>query len=276
MVREIVDRLGLTAGANSFYDFFCNFDETSKLPSDAKLSQPEMCDRVLKHFFGEEHGWEYFKKHGFVRWPKKVEEAYWRHFIDARHPIYLEYMIPIGQKVKELTEELNIKVNIAQYTPLISWFPCTIHQPEDPSFDLYCFSYRDILHTGSHTMEQPWLDEASRMNPYTYNITMNADTAKKKGLEDGNIIELESNTGGKVRGRVKLMEGQHPQTMGIAACSGHWIKGMPIARGKGVNFDTLLACDLSHVDPVSLNIETAARVKVEEDIMIIEFRNLRQ
>jgi len=28
-------------------------------------------------------------------------------------------------------------------------------------------------------MEQPWIDEASRMNPYTYNITMNADTGRK-------------------------------------------------------------------------------------------------
>jgi len=31
-------------------------------------------------------------------------------------------------------------------------------------------------------MEQPWLDEASRMNPYTYNITINARTARKKGM----------------------------------------------------------------------------------------------
>ncbi len=264
VVREITDRLGLTPKVNAFYDFFCNFGEKSKLPPDLVPNQRQMCDRVLKHFFGEEHGWDYFKKHGFIRWSKKVEEAYWRHFIDARHAIYLEYMIPIGKKVKELVDELGIRVNVEQYTPLISWFPCTIHQPEDHSFDLYCFSYRDILHTGSHTMEQPWLDEASRMNPYTYSITMNSETARKKGLKDGDIIELESNTGGKVRGPVKLMEGQHPQTMGIAACSGHWNNGMPIAQGKGVNFDTLMACDLAHMDPVSLNIETAARVKVKK------------
>ena len=71
-----------------------------------------------------------------------------------------------------------------QYTPLISWFPCTIHRVKDPGYDLYCFSYRDVLHTGSHTMEQPWIDEASEMNPYTYNITMNADTAQKKGIRE--------------------------------------------------------------------------------------------
>ncbi|NIR12914.1 MAG: molybdopterin-binding protein, partial [Desulfobacterales bacterium] len=88
-------------------------------------------------------------------------------------------------------------------------------------------------------MEQPWLDEASQMNPYTYSITLNTAMAREKGLRDGDIIEVESNTGGKVRGTLKTMEGQHPQTMGIAACSGHWAKGMPVARGKGTNYDTL-------------------------------------
>ena len=52
--------------------------------------------------------------------------------------------------------------------------------------------------------------------------------------------------------------------MGIAACSGHWAKGLPIAKGKGTNFDTLLELDLQHVDPVSWVIETSVRVKVKK------------
>ncbi len=264
VIREILHCLGRTPQVNAFYNYFCEFDEENKLKPDEKLTQTEMCDKALKHFFGEEHGWEYFKEHGFLRWPKRVEEAYWRYFIDARHPIYLEYMIDIGERVKEVTQELGLEIDLNQYNPLISWFPCTIHRLEEPNFDLICFSYRDILHTGSHTMQQPWLDEASQMNPYTYSITLNAGTARKKGLKDGDLIEVESNTGGKVRGTLKTLEGQHPQTMGIAACSGHWAKGMPVARGKGTNYDTLMANDLQHVDPVSLNIETAARVRVRK------------
>jgi anaerobic selenocysteine-containing dehydrogenase len=93
---------------------------------------------------------------------------------------------------------------------------------------------------------------------------MSAETAKKKGIRDGDLIELESTNGEKVHGHVKVMRGQHPLTVGIAACSGHWAKGMPIAYQKGTNFDTLIACDLAHVDPVSLNIETAARIKVRK------------
>jgi anaerobic selenocysteine-containing dehydrogenase len=264
VLREVLDRLGRTPKVNAFYNRFCEFDDEHKLQPDERPTPAEWCDKALKHWFGEGHGWEYFTRHGFIRWPKKAEEAYWRYFIDARHPIYLEYMVDIGERVKEITTDAGITIGLEQYTPLISWFPCSIHRIEDPSFDLYCFSYRDILHTGSHTMEQPWLDEASRMNPYTYNITMNAGVARQKGLKDGDVIELESATGGKVYGPVKLMEGQHPHTVGIAACSGHWTKGMPIAKGKGTNFDTLMACDLKHVDPVSLNIETAARVKVRK------------
>ena len=264
VIKDISHRLGKTPNVNGFYNRFCEFTEENQLKPDERLSQPEMCDKVLTHFFGREHGWEYFKEHGFIRWPKKVEEAYWRHFIDARHVLYLEYMVDIGERVREITEEAGIDVRVEQYTPLISWFPCSIHQPKDPSYDLICFSYRDILHTGSHTMEQPWLDEASAMNPYTFNITINTEVGTNRGLQDGDLIEIESTTGGKARGPIKLMEGQHPQTIGIAACAGHWTDAMPIAKGKGTHFDALIACDLDHVDPVSLNIETAARVKIRK------------
>jgi molybdopterin-containing oxidoreductase family molybdopterin binding subunit len=113
-------------------------------------------------------------------------------------------------------------------------------------------------------MEQPWLDEASRMNPYTYNIAMNADTAQRKGLKDGDTVELESIAGRKVQGRLKLLKGIQPRTVSIAACAGHWAKGMPVAKDKGVNFDILLELDFKHVDPVSFNLETAVRIKIRK------------
>jgi len=113
-------------------------------------------------------------------------------------------------------------------------------------------------------MEQPWLDEASRMNPYTYNITMNTTTGKKKGLKEGDTIEVETYQGRKETGIVKLLEGQHPQTIGIAATAGHWAKGQPIAQGKGTNFDNLLPLDFEHTDPICGTIETSVRVAVRK------------
>jgi molybdopterin-containing oxidoreductase family molybdopterin binding subunit len=261
---ELIDRVGKREEFNNIINSHLDLTEENKLGPTEKFTPETLGNKVVKSLFGPEHDWSWFKEYGFMRWPKKVEEVYWRYFIDARSPIYLEYMVDIGEKIKEITEGIGLDVDFTQYTPLISWTPCSIHRVDKPEYDLYCFSYRDVLHTGSHTMEQPWLDEASRMNPYTYNITMNADTAKGKGLKDGDTVELESIPGRKVEGRLKLLKGMHPQTVSIAACSGHWAKGMPIAKDKGVNFDILLELDLKHVDPVSFNMETAVRIKIRK------------
>ena len=168
-------------------------------PTD-RLTVAELGDRVVKSIFGPEHDWKWFEKNGFIRWPKKVEEAYWMWFLDLRVPIYIEYLAHMKPEVEKINKETGLFMDPEQYTPLISWFPCTMHKVNDPKYDLYCYSYRDVLHSASSTMEQPWLDEASRMNPYTYNITMNTETASKKGLKDGDAVEVENAYGRKVAG----------------------------------------------------------------------------
>jgi len=264
VVPELIDRMGKRQEYNALLNELYELDEQYKLASDERFPAQELADRVLKNFFGEDRGWEWFSPRGFFSWPKRVEEAYWRYFVDCRVHVYLEFLMEAGDRVKEIAQKTGLEIDLNQYVPLISWFPCSIHQDSSPEYDLLCFSYRDVLHTGSHTMEQPWLDEMSQLNPYTYNIAVNANYAEERGLEDGDVVELESMSGRKVRGSIKVMEGIQKQTVSIAACSGHWAKGMPIAQGKGVNFDTLLEIDLKHVDPISLNLETAARVKLKK------------
>ena len=55
------------------------------------------------------------------------------------------------------------------------------------------------------------MDELSHMNPYTYNIVMHNETAKEKGLKDGDLVELETVVGRKVEGRLKVLTGIHPK-----------------------------------------------------------------
>ncbi|MEK7353853.1 MAG: molybdopterin-dependent oxidoreductase [Chloroflexota bacterium] len=239
-------------------------DEYMPKNMKGRLTVAEIGNAVTKSMFGPEHNWEWFKKNGFIRWPKRVEEAYWMWFLDLRVPIYMEWLAHMKPEVEKINHETGLGMDAEQYTPLISWFPCTNHKVTDPNYDLYAYSYRDVLHSASHTMEQPWLDEASRMNPYTYSITMNASTAKKKGLKDGDTIELETYLGRKVTGTLKMLEGHHPLAVGIAGTAGHWAIGQPIARGKGTNFDNLLPMDFEHMDPVCGTIETSVRVSVKK------------
>lgn len=171
-------------------------------------------------------------------------------------------MIDLGKKITNISKELGIEVDWKQYTALPEWFPCPPHLVDDPQYDLYCFAFRDPLHVNSCTMEQPWLDEASKMNPYTYHITMSADMAQQKKLKEGDVVELESDKGNKVQGILQLRKGQHPQTITIMGTAGHWASGLPIARGKGVNFNSLMELRWGECDPISFSFETCVKVKV--------------
>ena len=67
---------------------------------------------------------------------------------------------------------------------------------------------------------------------------------------------------GKVKGRLKLTEGIHPEGIGIAAMCGHWSKGMPVALGKGVFFNDLLEIDWAHIAPTNNNLDLCVKVSV--------------
>ena len=261
---EILDRMGLRAKVNGFMNMYLGLDEETQLNPDEKINWEDLCDRVIRHNFGPEHNWEWFKKQGFITWPKKPEEVYWKYRRDARVPLYWDFLIDNGEKAKAIVDKMGIELDWEHYSAVADWFPIMPHLVKDPQYDLYCFNVCDGLHVATTTAEQPWLDEASRMDPYSYNIVMNKDTALQKGLKDGDLIEVESNKGNKVQGRVKLRKAQHPLTAVITGRAGHWSPRMPIARGKGVGFQFLMDNKFSDCDPVTWHPEPCVKVKVSK------------
>ena len=111
-------------------------------------------------------------------------------------------------------------------------------------------------------MENRWGDEGGQLDPYTYAVTINTDSGANKGLSDGQMVWVETETGRKVKGKLKLSQVVHPEGLGIAACAGHWGEGMPVAKGKGVFFNDLLELDWEHSSPVNLNLDLCVRVKL--------------
>jgi anaerobic selenocysteine-containing dehydrogenase len=267
VMRELTDRVGFRDKWNAHFNrIFHITDPGYQLKPDEKLTWAEMGDRILQWCFGPDKGLEYFKENGYITWPKKVEEVYWRwnweSLKNVRIPVYREHLIDIGDKAREIGQKVNLDLDFDQYTPFPSYFKPQSHHEVDEEYDLFAFSYRDTLHTNNVTQENPWLDEVSQLSPYTYTITMNVDKARQKGLKDGDTICLETPYGRKTEGVLKVMEGQHPKTVAIAGQAGLWAKGRPIAYGKGSNFTTLMESDLKHYDPLTLCIETAVGVKV--------------
>jgi molybdopterin-containing oxidoreductase family molybdopterin binding subunit len=264
VLLEIADRVGFRADLNAAYNAWLDLRPPYRLVDDRQYSYQQICDAELKNNFGAERGLDWFKQNGLIKWKKKPQEVYWRPFLDVRVPIYWEFLKPIGDKIAAIAEPRGFKIPLEYYDPLPDFLPCRSHCCDKPGFDLYGFYYRDVVHTNSFTMENPWLDEAARLDPFSYAIAMNRSEAAKRGFVDGQEVWVESETGRKVKGRLKLTEGIHPEGLGFAAMCGHWTDGQPIAKGKGVFYNDLLDLDWEHASPVNINLDLCVKVRVTD------------
>jgi molybdopterin-containing oxidoreductase family molybdopterin binding subunit len=264
VLLELAERVGFLPDMLAAFNAICRLKPPYRLDVEKKYTYAEMCEAELKFNFGPEKGLDWFKENGLASWPKKPEEVYWRPFLDVRVPVYWEWMLDIGEKIAAIAEPRGLEIPREYYQPMPDFLPCPSHQCEHGEFDLYAFYYRDTLHTNSFTMENPWLDEAARLDPFSYTIALNAGIGAAKGIADGDVIRVESETGRRVEGVVRLTEAIHPEGLGVAALCGHWADTLPVAKGKGVFFNDLLELDWHHTSPVNLNLDLCAKVKVSK------------
>ncbi|MBM3512562.1 MAG: hypothetical protein FJX59_02475 [Alphaproteobacteria bacterium] len=194
---------------------------------------------------------------------KTVREAYPRPFFNARVPIYLEYLIDTGNKLKTVMAQLKLEWDFRPYTPLLTYFACHAHQHEaKDGFDLFIVNFKVPFITFSVTSENLWIDELSRANPYTHKVMINRATAEKKGIRDGDRVLIESAIS-KGEGVVKLTELIHPDCLGIPSTLGHWARAYSISKYKGTGFNNFLpAPDVDYIDTLSGQTDSCTRVRV--------------
>ncbi len=264
ILLEFAHRGGFGPDYNAALNAMFKLEAPYRLEPDIKYNYEEICDLELKNVFGAEKGLDWFKENGVIKWPKKPEEVYWRHFENVRVPIYWEWMPKLYDDKMAVMDPAGLSVPREFFDPLPDWLPCPSHRCEDGEFDLYAFYYRDIIHTNSYTMENAWLDEAAQMDPFSYTVAINADLGASKGLCSGDPVRVETHSGRHVEGRVRLTQAIHPEGLAIAALCGHWSEGMPVAKGKGVFFNELLELDWDHASPSNLNLDLCAKVKISK------------
>jgi molybdopterin-containing oxidoreductase family molybdopterin binding subunit len=266
VMLEIAARLGVTEALLATFNLVYQLREPYTLDVSRRYSWLEMIDAALKSYFGPEHDLAWFKTHGVLAWPKQVTESYWKSFTQLRVPIYFEWFLDLKEKIERLKPQLSYgnEIDTSDYQPLPDWKPCPSHEEQRTDFDLFAFYYRVPTHTFSWTYNNAWLDEISALDPQIYALTLNAGTARKKGIRDGDWVWLESMHGGRVKGRVKLTEGMHPECIAMANCGGHWSKYLPIAsqEGKGVCFEHLMKLDWKCVDWTVHNWDLCVKAKV--------------
>jgi anaerobic selenocysteine-containing dehydrogenase len=112
------------------------------------------------------------------------------------------------------------------------------------------------------TQDNPWLAEIAERHPYAYKVMINAETAARKEIADGEEVSITTPSGAKARGIAKVSECIHPEVIGIASCFGHWAKARKTARGRGIHFNSLLPYSLDQIDAMAGLMDACVKVKV--------------
>jgi anaerobic selenocysteine-containing dehydrogenase len=236
--------------------------EPYALEAGHHYSPTEAIDRMSRCWFGEEHDLKWFQKNGVIRYPRDVEESYIGPFLKARLPIYLEHFLQRGEELKDIIGQMRLEWDFSDYTPFSEWLPCPSYDAvRKGAYEFFAVHYKLPYTYGGFGNENPWIDELCEHNGYAYGVLINENVAKQKGFSDGEEVWLESPVC-KVRVKLKFSQCVHPQVLGIAGHFGHWAPGMPIAKGKGMNFNSLLPTDLEHIDKISTALDHCVEVKL--------------
>jgi molybdopterin-containing oxidoreductase family molybdopterin binding subunit len=265
VILDLVERLEMREEFYAMANVVLDLNEPYCLRPDQRFSWQEIVDRRYRSLFGEARGLQWFKEHGVLKWPKKVEEVYWKHFSHTRVPIYFEWFKPLGEKVTAMAKKLGIELDTSAFKPLPEWRPCRSHIENSSDHDLYAVYYKFPMQTFSGTYDNPWLDEVCAIDRFAYGVAINAETARRKDIRDGDLIEISSAaTRNTIRGRAAVTEGIHPEVIGLAGCGGHWSKYLSVAsqEGKGLCFEWLTPVGLENVDIPSLTQDLCVKVKV--------------
>ena len=259
---ELAERIGISADLMIMLNAKYKLKPPYKLEPGGKYSLPEIVDIWAKCWFGPEHDLAWFKENGVLLSAKKtVEEAYPRPFLKQKIPIYYEHFLRAKDELVKILDQLNLSWDLSDYQPLPDWKPCPayLERPVDHAF--YVVNYKLPFHTFSFTAQNPWLSELAEHHPYAFKILINSDAAEREGLADGDTVWLESE-GGRVKGELKLTEGVHPEVVAIAGTFGHWAEAMPVAKGKGVHYNSLIPPGVDQMDKVSAALDSCIRVKI--------------
>ena len=136
--------------------------------------------------------------------------------------------------------------------------PLPVYEPRDwqpdVDFPLYLINWKEASHTHTRTQNNALLLELKPDNPLMINIA----TAKALALSDGNPVWVESKYG-KVKAKVKVTEGIHPEVVGSQHGFGHWALGS-LAKGAGTSDTALRPCKSDPLSGQALHKECCVKV----------------
>jgi len=234
---ELADRAGFLDEYNMQMNRVIGFEADSpyKLEKGKKYSWEETVDRRCKFHTNGKYDLQWFKKNGALVRAGTVEEQYDIHFIHQKQKTRysVPYMEIVEKTGKDLAKNLAEKGidwwPVDEYTALPTYFSSVIEEAS-PDYDFYVVNCRVASTSWGSNVGLPWVNEISSHIRGVGDVLMNINTAKKKGIKEGDEIWIQSPIA-KIKQKVRLSQAIRPDCLLISGQFGQW--GMPVAKDTG-------------------------------------------
>lgn len=275
IILELSDKLGILKGPSGVLaqlNSSLRLSGAYALNPAGQYTWQEVMEALCKARTGGYHDLNWFKKNGLLLMKAYGVKDYYgvSRFPAARYPLYLEEFVSHRIRLKQEFAEKGIvrrpgnETVLRQLAPLPFWEPHPEHRAK-AEFDLYCINYKNMQHHFSCNVSNAWLMELTEdQDPYALHVMMNARTAAKRGLKDGDRIEIVSFSGGKTEGSVRTTQMIHPDVLGIAGAYRPKSRNMNPAVNKGAAFGELLKLSEEYMNPLKVSLDRDTKVKIRK------------
>lgn len=279
---QLAERMGLLFGKGNMVDRANAMitDAKYKLDINKGFTNLQFAEAYLKSTFGDD--WTLDKITADVAPPTKFDTRgaknynyyYWPDN-KVRHPMYLMQFKVMGDKLQENFKKAGItkvpgwrdedmQYYWKAYAAIPTWTQKISANPP-PGFDLWAMTWKTYtgFNVGDQAANVLLHETTSTWDPYEYAVIMNAKTAEKKGLKEGDTVIVESKYG-KTQGRLKTTQLIHPDMVGFPGNHGHGSKWTNPTSADGPSFNVLCSSEEKDlgVDPITGGIDQGPAVKV--------------
>jgi molybdopterin-containing oxidoreductase family molybdopterin binding subunit len=259
---EAARRAGFHGDVYSAFNHLAQLEGDNRLDPNGDYSWDEVCDKWLKSWCGDEHGLDFFQRNGTLSLKTRTaRESYPRPFHTGRIPVYMEYFLDAKEAVEQYTKKHNIEWDLSDYIPLMEWRPCHAYEPQG-EYDLFLVNHKVSFLTFTFTAENPWLMDLAERSTKTFTVGINPETARRKGLRDGQEVVLETPIGLKESATLRWTEGVHPECLSVPGILGRKITNHEKGK-KGLHYNSLIQYTFDQFDTVSAALDACVRVKVK-------------
>ena len=278
MYIDIAERAGFLygeGGLNAHINRTLDLCDEHKLDLNKKYARRISSTGSARCHFGEEYGLDYFDKHALI--PDLLPKAqaynfYWYPWGKTRHPLYFNYFYANGQQLKKNLAGIGLDAPPGwdagefwkHWEPIPQWVGrCDEAYAAEYDLRAMVWTTPQTRMCAGDQIGNPWVREPVKaFDPYDYRILINTETARKKGLRDGDEVKVEAFWGGEAEGILKVTELIHPRHSAFRDTTASRAGSATQSRGKGPDFNDLLSDREGEFDPISCATDITPRVRI--------------